>query len=132
MGKSFGYKALSMRLQGIWRPKGTFTMIDLGHDYFLVKFIQASDYFNVIERGPWFVGENYLSVRQWEPEFQAAKATVASLAAWVRLPELPIEFFNPEILQMIGNKIGLFIKIDNITNTVARGRFAQCTHLCPA
>ena len=28
---------------------------------------------------------------------------------------------------MIGNKIGRFIKIDTITNTVAKGRFA---HIC--
>lgn len=116
VGKSFGYKALCTRLQGIWRPEGTFNMIDLGYEYFLVKFAQVSDYFAVLERCPWFVGDNYLSVRKWEPEFQATKAKVASLAEWIRLPELPIDFFQPDILQMIGR----FVKIDTITNTVAR------------
>ena len=81
-------------------------MIDLGHEYFLIKFIQVSDYLAVLEHGPWFVGDNYLSVCKWEPEFQAGKATVASLAAWIQLPKLPIESFHSNILQMIGNKIG--------------------------
>ena len=54
------------------------------------------------------------------PEFQAAKA-------WIRPPELPIEFFHPDILRSIGNKIGKFIRIDNITTNIARGCFA---HLC--
>ena len=52
---------------------------------------------------------------------------MASLAAWIRLLELPIQFFHSNILQMIGNKIGRFIKIDTITNTVTKGRFA---HIC--
>lgn len=96
VGKSFGYKALFTWLQGIWHPKGTFNMIDLGHEYFLVKFVQVSDYLTVLERGPWFMGDNYLFVRPWQPKFQAAKAMVASLAAWIRLPELPIKFFIPK------------------------------------
>lgn len=70
------------------------------------------------------MGEHYLSMRKWELEFQANKATVTSLAAWIRLSELPIEFFHLEILKSIGNRIGHFIRIDAITNTIARGRFA--------
>lgn len=69
IGKSYDYKALFTELQGIWRPKGTFNMIDLWHEFFLVKFIQVSDYLVVLERGPWFVGDNYLSVHKWELEF---------------------------------------------------------------
>ena len=81
IGKSFGYKTLLMRLTGIWRPKGNFTLIDLGYDFFLVKFFLDLDFMSMLERGPWFVGEHYLSIRKWEPQFQAAKATMSSLAA---------------------------------------------------
>lgn len=62
-------------------------MIDLGYGFFLVKFTQATNYLKVLERGPWFVGEHYLSMRKWEPEFQAAKSKVSSLASWIRLPD---------------------------------------------
>ena len=130
VGKLFGYEALLLCLTGIWRPKGTISMIDLGYKFFLVIFTQLTDHLMALERGPWFVGEHYLSVRKWEPKFQAAKATVTSLATWIRLPELPIEFFHPEILRSIGNRIGRFIRIDAITNTIARGRFARlCVQL---
>ena len=123
-GKLFGYKALLTRLTSFWCPKGNLNIIDLGHEFFLVKFTLATDYLNVLERGPWFVGENYLSMHKWEPEFQAAKAKVASLVAWIRLPDLPIEFFHHDILCTIGNKIRRFVKMDTITNTVARGSVA--------
>ena len=55
-------------------------MIDLGYDFFLVKFSTLEDYQKDLEQGQWIVGENYLSVRKWEPEFQAAKAKVTSMA----------------------------------------------------
>ena len=62
--------------------------------------------------------------------FQAAKAKVSSLVAWIRPLELPIEFFHLDILRSIGNKIGKFIRIDDITIHIARGRFARlCVQL---
>ena len=71
------------------------------------------------------MGENYLLVRKWEPEFQAAKAQVSSMAIWIRLAELPIEFFHPDILRVVGNTIGTFLHIENITTLVAKGCFAR-------
>ena len=71
------------------------------------------------------MGENYLSVRKWEPEFQTAKAKVSSMAVWIRLAELPIEFFHLDILRVVGNTIGTFLRIDNITTSVAKGCFAR-------
>ncbi|KAK7815823.1 hypothetical protein CFP56_001107 [Quercus suber] len=130
VGKSFGYKALFSCLTSIWRPKGYFSLIDLGYEFFLVKFTQLTDYLTAFEKGPWFVGEHYLFVHKQELEFQPAKAKATSLVAWIRLPELPIEFFHPEILRSIGNRIGRFIRINAITNTVARGKFARiCVQL---
>ena len=81
-------------------------MIDLGYDFFLVKFSTLEDYQKDLEQGQWIVGENYLSVRKWEPEFQAAKAKVSSMAVWIRLAKLPIEFFHPDILRVVVNTIG--------------------------
>ena len=71
------------------------SMIDHRYEFFLVRFTQLTNYLVALERGLWFVGEHYLSMRKWELEFQAAKAMVTSLATWIRLPELPIEFFSP-------------------------------------
>ena len=44
ISKSFGYRNLLTRLGGIWKPKGKFSMIDLGYDFFLVKFSILEDY----------------------------------------------------------------------------------------
>ena len=47
------------------------------------------------------------------------------MAVWIRLAELPIEFFHHDILRVVGNTIGTFLRIDIITTSIARGRFAR-------
>lgn len=100
-------------------------MIDLGYDFFLVKFSTLEDYQKALEQGSWFVGENYLSVRKREPEFNAAKVKVSSMAVWIRLTKLPIKFFHLDILRAIGNTTGTFLCFDTITTSVARGLFVR-------
>ncbi|KAK9290190.1 hypothetical protein L1049_008356 [Liquidambar formosana] len=124
-GKSYGYKSLLRRLHGIWRPQGPLSLVDLGYDYYLVRLSNHADYSHSLEDGPWFVGEHYLSVRRWEPEFKPSSAQISFVAVWARVPELPIEFFDPGILQQIGILLGQPIRIDTATSTMARGRYAR-------
>lgn len=43
----------------------------------------------------------------------------------VRLPELPLEFFNEELLMRVGDHLGTAIKVDGTTVAAMRGRFAR-------
>ena len=55
----------------------------------------------------------------------AATANLSAVAVWIRLPGLPIEYYEPSVLRDIGLAIGPVLKIDNQTATKARGRFAR-------
>lgn len=51
-------------------------------------------------------------------------------AVWVRLPQLPTEFYDEIILQKIGNSIGKLLKVDACTSATLRGRYARlCVEL---
>ena len=109
----------------MWNPCGGMDCIDLGYDYFLVKFKLPEDVDSILLGGPWFIGQHFLAIRQWEPEFKASIATLSSVAVWVRLPELPIEFYEPNALLKIGRAIGSVLRIDSHTASGERGRFAR-------
>nr|POF12125.1 uncharacterized protein CFP56_08886 [Quercus suber] len=79
----------------------------------------------VLDKGPWFIGENFLSVRPWEPNFKPSMADTAFIAIWVHINELPIEYYEPTILKQIGNAIGNVLRIDTHTAEEARGRYAR-------
>lgn len=47
------------------------------------------------------------------------------MAVWIRLPELPIEYYAPSALREIGEAIGPFVRIDAHTAAESRGRYAR-------
>lgn len=96
----------------------------LGHGFFLIRLSLREDYENVLKKGPWFVSGHFLSIRPWEPNFKLALAGVSSVAVWVRLNELPIEYYNAKALLQIGRFIENVLRIDTHTAAESRGRFA--------
>ncbi|GKV19211.1 hypothetical protein SLEP1_g29500 [Rubroshorea leprosula] len=88
-----------------WKPRGKMDCIDLGLDFFLIRFHEKEDLNRVLHGGPWFVGPHFLTIRKWEPSFDPAKATFTITAIWARLPRLPIEYYDVQILERIGNML---------------------------
>ncbi|KAK9993144.1 hypothetical protein SO802_022847 [Lithocarpus litseifolius] len=130
-GRTVGYQFLSQRVRELWAPTGRLDLVDLGHDYFLARFEMPEDLDHVLRDGPWFIGQHFLAIKSWEPEFKASTTNFSQVAIWIRLPELPIEFYDPTILKKIGSMIGPVLRIDGHTATNARGRFARlCVQVC--
>ena len=126
-GKFVGYSYLTFKLNALWKPSARMDCVNLGHDFFLIKFSDDFDYDKVLRGGPWFIGEHFLAIKPWEPYFKVSKATFSVVAVWIRLPELPIEFYDPSVLREIGGAIGLVLRIDSYT---AMGTRASYTRLC--
>ena len=112
-GRKVGFLFLNSKIHNMWNLVGRMEYINLGLDYFLVNFELVEDVEKILKGGPWFVGQHFLAIRQWEPKFKASSATFSPIAVWVRLPELPIEFYDPASLLKIGKAIGLVLRIDS-------------------
>ncbi|KAL0000882.1 hypothetical protein SO802_014663 [Lithocarpus litseifolius] len=83
-------------------------------------------------RAPWskalivkVYGEHFLAIKPWEPYFKASEAKLSSVVMWVRLPELPIEFYDAAVLREIGSAIGPVLRIDSYTASESRGSYAR-------
>uniref|UniRef100_A0A2N9IZP5 C2H2-type domain-containing protein n=1 Tax=Fagus sylvatica TaxID=28930 RepID=A0A2N9IZP5_FAGSY len=93
--------------------------------FFLIRFDSRTSFEEVLKGGPWFIGEHFLSLRPWTPNFRASAASVSSVAVWVRLPELPVEYYHKEALLHIGSGLGPVLRVDVNTANGTRGRFAR-------
>ena len=71
----------------------------------------------MLRGGPWLIGEHFLAIKPWEPYSRASNDYLKSVAVWVRFPELPIEFYDMEVLKEIGSAIGPVLRIDSYTAT---------------
>nr|POE97908.1 hypothetical protein CFP56_27293 [Quercus suber] len=67
--------------------------------------------------GPWFIGDQFLSIQPWEPDFNPATTNCSSIIIWARLLDLPIEYYDPLALTKIGQAIGLVLRVDTYTTS---------------
>ena len=124
-GRTVGNSYLSSKLNTLWKLAARLDCVNLGKDYFLIKFHCADDYDQVLRGGPWFIGEHFLAIKPWEPYFRASEDNLTSVAVWVRFLELPIEFYDMEVLKEIGSVIGSVLRIDSYIATRSRGSYAR-------
>ena len=119
IGRTVDFHFLHSRLLGMWKPAGKLDCVALGADFFLIKLYLKEDYVKILSGG------HFLSIRGWVQNFKPSTSKVFSIAVWVWLPELPVEYYEPSILRDLGNAIGSVLKIDTHTATKTRGKFAR-------
>ncbi|KAI9121326.1 hypothetical protein K1719_008359 [Acacia pycnantha] len=126
LGASFPTYVIRDRINRMWRPRDALKLIPLSNGYYIVSFSNKEDREYAFQEGPWMIEDHYLIVQRWRPNFNPWKADLqCNIAAWVRLPDVPFEFYNVESLRRLGNMIGKMIKVDRSTSIYDKGGFAR-------
>ncbi|KAJ8769819.1 hypothetical protein K2173_008225 [Erythroxylum novogranatense] len=125
LGRTVGYKVLYSRIHQLWKPKGELDVLALGNDFFLVQFSMEDDRNHAINNGPWMIQGHYLTVRQWSPDFRPSTSTMDKILAWVRFPELPVMYYDDNVLRVLASGVGFPFRVDVHTSLATRGQFAR-------
>ncbi|CAN1120771.1 hypothetical protein LINPERHAP2_LOCUS401 [Linum perenne] len=125
LGKNFPYVFMSRKIPQLWARKGGVEIFDIGWGFYVIRFESVADQERAMFGGPWMIGDYYVVLQSWRPYFRPEASNLSTLRVWVRLPGLPIEYFDAAILRTIGDKIGTTVRIDHTTLTGNRGNFAR-------
>lgn len=125
LGKNIHFNVLNQRLPTIWNLQGKMMLIDIGYGCFVARFDNKLDYLHALLDGPWKIFDNYIVAQRWEPAFRPRTTRFSKMAVWVRLPELPMEYFRDDTIRAILENIGKPLKLDRTTTVAAKGRFAR-------
>nr|KYP69874.1 Retrovirus-related Pol polyprotein LINE-1 [Cajanus cajan] len=125
LGKRVSFKALENKVNRDWVKSGSMRMIDMPNDFYLVQFTEEEDYRHALYEGPWMIADHYILVQRWRPFFTLTATQTRKVAAWIRIPGLPIELYNDRFLWRVGSKLGTMLKIDKLTSIHSRGKFAR-------
>ncbi|KAM3249189.1 hypothetical protein P3L10_010958 [Capsicum annuum] len=125
VGKKFAHQYLRIKLIELWKIQGNLVLIDLGKKFYTVKFDCEEYQRKTLQQGPWFIARAYISIRCWDPNFMPTENKILTTAIWVRFPQLPTKFYDKDILEKIGGKIGKLLKVDVCTSSTLRGRYAR-------
>ncbi|KAF7833342.1 non-LTR retroelement reverse transcriptase-like [Senna tora] len=126
MGKSLGVTFMKGRIEKMWSKAGRVQIIDLENGYYAVTFTNKEDYTHAYQEGLWLIADHYLIVQKWQPNFDPfATMEKTRIAAWIRVPGLPLEYYNVRCLRRVGDLVGKTLKVDPNTSLTSRGKFAR-------
>ncbi|XP_074297726.1 uncharacterized protein LOC141628487 [Silene latifolia] len=123
--KNIGYLSLMRKLQAKWSIRGKLTLTNLTGSYYIARFTSREDYNFIITQGLWMIDDHYLTIRKWVPNFVPFEDSIKFLTAWVRIPNLPVEYFNEFFLKKVGAEIGEVVRIDKNTASAERDQFTR-------
>ncbi|CAN1176561.1 hypothetical protein LINPERHAP2_LOCUS32599 [Linum perenne] len=122
--RSFSFLTVKRRLEILWARAGIIQVSDATNDFFVVRFSDPEDYQRAAFGGPWKIYDFYISVARWTPDFNE-EDPIKTVLTWVRLPKLPVHYFNNLAVTRIGNHIGRTVRLDLATQEGARARYAR-------
>ncbi|CAN1799799.1 hypothetical protein LINPERHAP1_LOCUS22257, partial [Linum perenne] len=118
------FGTIKRRLESLWARAGSIIVSDVANAFFLVRFSDPDDYRRAAFEGPLKIFDYYFSVARWAPSFNEEEP-IRSILTWVRLPRLPIQYFNRLAVTRIGNCIGKTVRLDLATEKGARACYAR-------
>lgn len=125
LGRSVPVAVLNRKLRELWKPCGSMAVIDLPRQFFMVRFELEEEYLSALTGGPWRAFGSHLMVQAWSPEFEPLRDEIVTTPVWIRLSNLPVNFYHRTILMGIARGLGKPIRVDQTTLNVERARFAR-------
>ncbi|KAJ8752778.1 hypothetical protein K2173_008513 [Erythroxylum novogranatense] len=108
-----------------WGKKGFEKALLMEDGLFLFKFSPQSNIREILELGPWHIGNQPLFLRQWTTGMSLDRGSVEVLLLWVQFRGLPMEYWTMEGLSHLTSSIGKPICLDSQTTKMERIGFAK-------
>lgn len=100
-------------------------ILDMGNDYFSIKFAFDEGFQKAILEGPWVIMGSYLLMQPWHLGFDIACDNINATIIWIRLPRLPFHLYHEKMLYKIDSVVFHVIKIDANTADAVHGKYAR-------
>ena len=125
VGKSFSKDYLRNYLIKIWKVPIKQELIALGRGFYAFHCESFQERSRIMAEGPWFIQGVHIWTQNWEPNFRPSTANCNKGVVWMSLPELPLEFYDKDILSKVGSSVGDIIRIDAKSLEGGSKRFAK-------
>ncbi|XP_020680562.1 uncharacterized protein LOC110098169 [Dendrobium catenatum] len=125
LGRHLPFPFLISVLKILWGHFGPFEAISSAPNTVICNFSSPEAREAVLQGGPWLVAGNIVGLGKWS--FSSSPASVEGLWSpiWIRLPELPLIYWDVANLSRLASMIGVPLWMDSFTSTWGRSSFAR-------
>ncbi|XP_028554353.1 uncharacterized protein LOC114580562 [Dendrobium catenatum] len=125
IGKKLPYIVLSGEIKRQWGRFGDYHLSTIGTDCFVCRFSSEEARDAVLCGGPWFFNGNIVGLDRWTPAFSPNSLAGLSSPVWIRLPQLPLQYWDLHNLMRIASHFGTPLWIDVQTGGDGRREYER-------
>jgi len=122
--KPYTTKDIHLKLQKQWKMTGEWSMRPLGRGFFEFTFASDNDVRMVWATRTVNLKPGLLRLFEWTKDFNMHKKRNTHAQVWIRLMELPQEYWMDRTLREIASVVGTPLIIDNATSKRLYGHYA--------
>ena len=113
MGRNFAKKTVQDWAAISWGDQlGYVPVVEmLNRGWFAINLAKEED-LRWIQNKSWHIDHSPVLLKPWNPLFDASKERVDVIPIWVRLPALPLHFWDLYHFRRIGDILGTFLEAD--------------------
>ena len=123
--KHYIARDLAAKLGKLWKMVNQWKMVPLGRGYYDFLFEQADDLRRVWAAGNIALNPGLLHLSQWTKNFNHYSQKQTHSSIWIRLVELPQEYWREQTLKEIASAVGTPIDLDAPTRNRTFGHYAR-------
>ncbi|GLJ47563.1 hypothetical protein SUGI_1004450 [Cryptomeria japonica] len=80
--------------------------------FFVVLFEDGKDKDHILNQENWFTNDHAIYLQPWSPNFDLLLLVVHSAPVWIRLYNLPIEYWSENILEKISRTLVTLLEVE--------------------
>ncbi|GLJ39772.1 hypothetical protein SUGI_0812950 [Cryptomeria japonica] len=95
-----------------WEGVSVSFSIDNGDGFFMVLFENNESRDRIHRKKDWFIAGRGLITQIWYPNFISSQSFCSFVPVWISFSSPPLEYRDTETLEVVGNSLGIFIRLD--------------------
>ena len=125
VGQKLPYPVVNSIAKRIWSSYGLSEVLSSDNGFFIFNFDSVDHATNVLERAPWHMANKPLVLKHGQPNMQFLKDDLARVPVWVRLYNVPLEYWTITGLSCVASAIGVPLHADHTTLLRKRLSYAR-------
>ncbi|KAL4566957.1 hypothetical protein LXL04_022527 [Taraxacum kok-saghyz] len=123
--KKLAFPTVKYFVNRMWKQFGIEDLMVNDEGYYFFKFSTVQGMFEVMENGPWLINNVPIFVQRWKPGLVLSKPAINMVPVWVKIYNVPLEYWNEEGVAHIANEIGKPIMMDKMTLNMCENHWGR-------
>ncbi|GJV91858.1 putative reverse transcriptase domain-containing protein [Tanacetum coccineum] len=129
LGKKVAYPVVANNVRNTWGKFGLVrSMFSASTGLFSFQFSSIDGLDAMLENGPWFIRNNPLILKKWNPDENLLKEDVSTVPVWVKFYGVPVTTFSDDGLSAIATKLGTPLMLDSYTSDMCMQSWGRSSY----